>query len=1111
MFTCRRTLLSQIYSSSTNSTTYGNIPTELASLISIATTATATRARPRVRQHSKPKVTTNTANSRYVQQSRYASTRARYMPIQASFPEPGPSASKHSEPLRSSPNSKSRTGKGAWIWKGKGKEGKEKVTIPSRSSLDEARVTLEEYLRRRGDTSEKRRASGNFSTQDPTVFGKSKAKRTQRSVKRDKGKEKASEPEKTEHFTMTLQDYHSLITEAWQAKNDRALNWLIWDVLELPLLGMQEELQYSPNPLLATVTEDTPSISSSLSTDSTASAPLYHAPGYEELPKDGVLPQLNMNSIPDMQLNIPPHLDLPPLESPSSSFSSSQSFSGAFSTSSSRPSQAVNPDIYTSTHTFLHHLVFSLDLSRLWGKTALGILQALSSTFTVTLRSTSTTTSTSFSSNDPYGTRTWIDSLPHRRFRWLVVQLCTRLHPKEAYSDPGEKSARATPMTKDFTDETQNLVEEGVEETDLALLRLVYPRVLRHMVDLPLSEHADINKKGAPDAVYVAFMVLRRLLQLRPVSGEESRVPKEAIDLFSQLLQVGWVPVEAVYSMPESESSADEEQQQERLRTILSMTLARACVRWDFRMLGMKVLDAMLIPLAPSLTRSRFATLGSPHSEEWSSSIDTSLVDLIPLTQDVLYASLVSPRPSEFRACVGLIKRLCTLAAQEIEGVGVEDVGLEGLIRTCYIVGMQNRFTNDCVGLYAFTRGYGHSEIQAPQPQGRRLAGPPGQVVLWMFKAIVEDGVGARPEASPHAIKVTGGAQSWLARELACEVAGIPSTTQPFNTEPSGVPPPPPIFLPAPNRAEFIALAASQGFAGATRVLYTRYSKGKDRALVVGSPGVLTRAVGCFESVRRTQEAKAGRKGVISHSGTREEGKDLPLEGDCEGELLDTQVYREREQDLRMFLDHIINSYVEVYIPLEDAKHEVITSLARAYFIVGKVKEGFDAFKVLLQRNEVPDMHDMNTALTVLAEDSPRSAAKLVYRMVARGIQPDTVTLGILLKWGLAHGDKELVRDVLSQWGHLGLDMKGVDMWIRGSIKQAGGKKEAVRDAYELLRDLPGQGHGIARNVGLGKYLVFCALRAGDVMLGRAVFRDLVCTTGDREMEFMRQILKINK
>ncbi|KAL0069900.1 hypothetical protein AAF712_003170 [Marasmius tenuissimus] len=601
-------------------------------------------------------------------------------------------------------------------------------------------------------------------------------------------------------------------------------------------------------------------------------------------------------------------------------------------------------------------------------------------------------------------------------------------------------------------------------------------------------------------------MALRRLLQLRSVSEEESRVPKEAIDLFTQLLQGGWVPVEAVYSMPESESSADEEQQQERLRTILSMTLARACVRWDFRMLGMKVLDAMLIPLAPPLTRSRFAASGFPHSEEWSSSVETSLTDLIPLTQDVLYASLVSPRPSEFRACVGLIKRLCTLAALDIE-----DVGLEGLIRTCYTVGMQNRFMNDCVGLYAFTRGYGHSKTQAPQPQGRRLAGPPGQVVLWMFKTIVEDGVGARPEASPHAIKVPGGAQSWLARELACEVAGIPSTTQPFDEEPTGVPPPPPIFLPAPNRAEFIALAASQGFAGVTRVLYTRYAKGKDRALVVGSPGVLTRAVGCFENVRRTQEAKAGRKGVISRSGARKERKDLPLEGDYQGELLDTQVYREREQDLRVFLDHIIDSYVKVYLPLEDAKHEVITSLARAYFIVGKVKEGFDAFKVLLQRNEVPDMHDMNTALTVLAEDSPRSAAKLVSRMVARGIQPDTVTLGILLKWGLAHNDKELVRDVLSQWGHLGLDMKGVDMWIRGSIEQAGGKKEAVRDAYELLRDLPGQGHGIARNVGLGKYLVFCALRAGDVMLGRAVFRDLVCTTGDREMEFMRQILKINK
>ena len=61
-------------------------------------------------------------------------------------------------------------------------------------------------------------------------------------------------------------------------------------------------------------------------------------------------------------------------------------------------------------------------------------------------------------------------------------------------------------------------------------------------------------------------------------------------------------------------------------------------------------------------------------------------------------------------------------------------------------------------------------------------------------------------------------------------------------------------------------------------------------------------------------------------------------------------------------------------------------ALARAYLMTGQIAAGFRTLRVLLDRKEVPDLHDVNVALTALSAYHPARAATMLERMVEQGI-----------------------------------------------------------------------------------------------------------------------------
>lgn len=144
-------------------------------------------------------------------------------------------------------------------------------------------------------------------------------------------------------------------------------------------------------------------------------------------------------------------------------------------------------------------------------------------------------------------------------------------------------------------------------------------------------------------------------------------------------------------------------------------------------------------------------------------------------------------------------------------------------------------------------------------------------------------------------------------------------------------------------------------------------------------------------------------------------------------------------EDLRTFAVHVLNEY-RACRPMASLKHQDLNALARVCFMLRMLPEGFEVFRTLLVRREVPDTHDVNVVLALLAESYPAGAAKIIERMMTKGMQPDTATFGTVIHHAVVHGDIQLMRDLLERARQLGievLDYKTVGTLIRASITES--------------------------------------------------------------------------
>ncbi|OCH91927.1 hypothetical protein OBBRIDRAFT_488122 [Obba rivulosa] len=182
----------------------------------------------------------------------------------------------------------------------------------------------------------------------------------------------------------------------------------------------------------------------------------------------------------------------------------------------------------------------------------------------------------------------------------------------------------------------------------------------------------------------------------------------------------------------------------------------------------------------------------------------------------------------------------------------------------------------------------------------------------------------------------------------------------------------------------------------------------------------------------------------------------LPEEWDEEWDAYD-MAKSEELQDLRAFAERVLNEFRFRRVSLSKLDHFALGALARAHFILGKVRMGFEVLLVMLKMRIRLDMHDVNIALSVLAARSPVIAARLMERMHASGLALNAVSYGTVIHQAVLHEDMELARELAQRAHDRGikqLTFKTIGTLLRAVASSAGeGDAGAGLDQVEAMID----------------------------------------------------------
>ncbi|KAN0087621.1 hypothetical protein V8E55_006242, partial [Tylopilus felleus] len=425
---------------------------------------------------------------------------------------------------------------------------------------------------------------------------------------------------------------------------------------------------------------------------------------------------------------------------------------------------------------------------------------------------------------------------------------------------------------------------------------------------------------------------------------------------------------------------------------------------------------------------------------------DSLKQDLEPLALELLHASLERCSPAQFAACAWLMCRLVDPRC----GVIIPNKTIHLFYNRALRVG-------DRESAYVF---YSHTQSRRvktikdyPSPQGASLT--------WLMTYLA---------GRKHDVH--------LARCLAKQVV--------YASDP----------IPCHDRARFIALTASLGFATEARELWERYSVGHGREFVAGNAATMLRVVSLFtqrDSWTRTKlERKAGGRRV-------DEGQ---------SDLV-------QEIDYYRLARHVLEAFQDSILPLEEADHFDLSALARGYFMLGETEQGLRPFRVLIGRREIPDRHDINIALTAMARQSPRAAYQVVDRMVDQGLRPDGVTFGTVLHEAIVHGEAELVTEILDRARKAGVSLSSKTMvsLIQASVAVGEGMDDEqlaanVRQAWEVVRT---RGEwSVVHTPNVGKCCISACLHLEDPVMAFKFWARLVrgkTEWGDREQRRQRRAI----
>jgi hypothetical protein len=206
---------------------------------------------------------------------------------------------------------------------------------------------------------------------------------------------------------------------------------------------------------------------------------------------------------------------------------------------------------------------------------------------------------------------------------------------------------------------------------------------------------------------------------------------------------------------------------------------------------------------------------------------------------------------------------------------------------------------------------------------------------------------------------------------------------------------------------------------------------------------------------------------------------------------------QQKLDDLNRFTQRLISEFLLALPSLCHASHWELTSLARAYFLLGKVTDGFSTLKILLDRKEVPDLHDVNVALSVIAQHDPEGATRIIQRMVNHRLRPDTITFGTVLHQAILRGDEAQIEELMDQASKLGasLTQKTIGSLIQNYLtaqSDAQTSTERVQRAMRIIENMLAKTPDFVCTPNTGEACILASLRADDPMMAFRFWKLLV-------------------
>jgi hypothetical protein len=206
------------------------------------------------------------------------------------------------------------------------------------------------------------------------------------------------------------------------------------------------------------------------------------------------------------------------------------------------------------------------------------------------------------------------------------------------------------------------------------------------------------------------------------------------------------------------------------------------------------------------------------------------------------------------------------------------------------------------------------------------------------------------------------------------------------------------ILIPVSHQPYYLILVVEEGFGLIAQSLWEEWSPGIHGEVIRGSPKILVRIIRLARSMARKQKER------LTH-----------LKKCNPPDSAEIELSIDKLRAISSFTKKVLRAFITQHEPLYSADHIVLTSLARACFVLGLVSQGFDCLQTLLRRSEKPDIVDINVGLTILAEYEPRAAAAFAATMLHYDVQPDEFTFSTIIHHAMVKNELDLCIELARQ------------------------------------------------------------------------------------------------